>query len=892
VTDVRAPLQDALGDRYEVLGEVGRGGMATVYRARDRRMDRTVAVKVLHPQLAFLLGSERFRREVSIVGALQHPNIVPVYESGDHDGLLFFTMPLVDGETLRGRLERETPVPLDEAFRIAEDVAQALDYAHGHGIVHRDIKPENILLSGRCAMVADFGVARAITEAGEDRLTSAGIAVGTPAYMSPEQAAGGEHVDGRSDIYALGCVLYEMLSGEPPFTGPSAQAVLARQIQEPPRSLRVVRRTVSPALQQVVEKALAKLPADRYATAGAFVAALERARLSPERRGALAWLQRHHRAALATLVVLVGLGLAARIGISRSAYADGRRAFEQWDLTRAQRLLRRAVAANPANAPAHFWLAEAAVLQGKPPAEWRASAHSAVAFARQLPTGRDSALAMGLLAMADSQFPSACATYDALLRRDSLDVIAWFGRGECQRRDRAVVRDRASTTGWRFRSSYQGAVLAYQRALEIAPSLNLAFGAVAYERLAQLLVAEPTLVRMGAALPPDTGLFIAYPALDHDSLLLVPHRAAAVAIHAPPSRGAAVAKGRALLADLVTRWAAASPRSAAAHAALARALELRGQLAEDATGRPGALTEIREARRLESDPTLGLRHVLAEIRLELKLERFGRARQLADSILAAHPAPDSSASWYLACAAALVGRAHRAAALYARTASDTSFDSPMARTREAPLPAMAPALRLLAYAALGAPLDSLAALEQQVDTALRRYVEPGRREAVRHQLEDVSDLMAFPLRGLRPADRPAGPDFLSVVEWSLARGDTAAARARLAQAQQAQASFGPGNLLPAHVYLQAWLSLAVGDTAGARWLLELSLENLAAAPTMLVGEPQQAAALVHAMALRARLAHALGDRATARRWAARVDTLWSGSDLPQLRALVNGLIGP
>ena len=892
MTHVRGPLQGALGDRYEVLGEVGRGGMATVYRAHDHRMGRTVAIKVLHPQLAFLLGSERFRREVSIVGALQHPNIVPVYESEDHDGLLFFTMPLVDGETLRARLERETPLPLDEALGIAEEVAQALDHAHGHGIVHRDIKPENILLAGRRAVVADFGVARAITEAGEDRLTSAGIAVGTPAYMSPEQAAGAEHVDGRSDIYALGCVLYEMLSGEPPFTGPSAQAVLARQIQEPPRSLRVVRRTVSPALQQVVEKALAKLPADRYATAGAFVAALDRARESPERRGPLTWLQRHRRVVFATLVLLVGLGLAARFGVSRSAYTEGMRAFDAWDLGRAQRLLRRAVAADPANARAHLWLAEAAVLLGKPAEEWRASAHSAVAFARHLPTGRDSALAMGLLAMADSQFPSACASYDTLLRRDSTDVIAWFGRGECQRRDRAVMPDRASATGWRFRSSYQAAVLAYQRALEIAPSLNFAFGAVAYEHLAQLLLAEPTLVRQGVALPPDTGLFIAYPALDRDSLLLVPHRAASVAIHAPPTRAAAVAKGRALLKDLVTRWVAAFPRSPGAHAALARALELRGQLAEDATGRPAALTEIREARRLESDPTLGLRDALAEIRLELKLERFGRARRLADSILAAHPAPDSSSSWYLACAAALVGRAHRTAALYARTASDTSFDSPMTRTREAPLPAMAPALRLLAYAALGAPLDSLAALEQQVDTALRRYVEPAHRELVRHQLQDASDLMAFPLRGLRPEDRPAGPDFLSVVEWSLARGDTATARARLTQARQDQASFGPGNLLPAHVYLQAWLSIAVGDTAAARWLLELSLDNLAAAPTMLIGEPQQAAALVRAMALRARLARALGDGAAARRWAARVDTLWSGSDVPQLRALVDSLPGP
>ncbi|HUK63204.1 MAG TPA: serine/threonine-protein kinase, partial [Dongiaceae bacterium] len=281
MTDVRASIQIALGTRYEVQDEVGRGGMATVYRAFDRQLGRAVAVKVLHPELTHLLGPERFRREVSIAAALQHPNIVPVYESGSQGDLLYYTMPLVEGETLRTRLVRETQLPMDEALRIAEDVAEALRCAHEHGIVHRDIKPENILLSGGHAVVADFGIARAITVAGEDRLTSAGMAVGTPAYMSPEQAGAAANVDGRADIYALGCVLYEMLGGDPPFTGPSAQAVLARQLEEPPRSLHVVRRTVSPALQRVIETALAKVPADRYATAGSFIAALERAQRAP-----------------------------------------------------------------------------------------------------------------------------------------------------------------------------------------------------------------------------------------------------------------------------------------------------------------------------------------------------------------------------------------------------------------------------------------------------------------------------------------------------------------------------------------------------------------------------------------------------------------------------------
>ena len=315
MTDVRASIQDALGARYEVQGEVGRGGMATVYRAVDRRLGRPVAVKVLHPELTHLFGSERFHREVKIAASLQHPNIVPVYESGEAGDLLYYTMPLVQGETLRSRVMRETQLPLEEALRIVADVAEALRCAHEHGFVHRDIKPENIMLAGGHAMVMDFGVARAITEAGGDRLTTAGLAVGTPAYMSPEQAAGAAHLDARTDIYALGCVLYEMLGGEPPFTGPSAQAVLARQMQESPRSLHVVRATVSPALERVIATALAKVPADRYATAGEFMAALQKAQRAPEWRTARRW-----RVALGGAAAYIcGLGKIAPVVFEGSA---------------------------------------------------------------------------------------------------------------------------------------------------------------------------------------------------------------------------------------------------------------------------------------------------------------------------------------------------------------------------------------------------------------------------------------------------------------------------------------------------------------------------------------------------------------------------------------------
>jgi len=267
-------LQVALAERYRIEREIGRGGMATVYLAEDLKHRRPVALKVLSPNLAASLGTDRFLREIEIAARLAHPHILSLHDSGQADGLLYYVMPYVEGESLRGRLIRERQLPLDDALRISREVADALDYAHGRDVVHRDIKPENILFQAGHAVVSDFGIARAIRVAGVKRFTGSGIAVGTPGYMSPEQAAGVEQLDGRSDLYSLACVLYEMLAGDPPFTGWSAQAILARQAVEPVPRLRTVRDTVPEWLEQVVTKALARAPADRFATAGDFIAAL------------------------------------------------------------------------------------------------------------------------------------------------------------------------------------------------------------------------------------------------------------------------------------------------------------------------------------------------------------------------------------------------------------------------------------------------------------------------------------------------------------------------------------------------------------------------------------------------------------------------------------------
>jgi len=274
-------LSAALGDRYRVERELGRGGMATVYLAEDLKHHRQVAVKVLRPELATALGPERFLREIEIAAKLTHPHILPLHDSGANAGFLYYVMPYVDGETLRDRLNRERQLPIEDALAITRNVAAALSHAHSHGVVHRDIKPENILLSAGEAVVADFGVARAIAAAGGERLTETGLAVGTPAYMSPEQAGGEREVDPRSDLYGLGCVVYEMLVGDPPFTASTPQAVLARKLVERPPPLRTVRETLAPAVEQTVLKALARLPADRFATVAQFVDALAQASVAP-----------------------------------------------------------------------------------------------------------------------------------------------------------------------------------------------------------------------------------------------------------------------------------------------------------------------------------------------------------------------------------------------------------------------------------------------------------------------------------------------------------------------------------------------------------------------------------------------------------------------------------
>jgi TolB-like protein/Tfp pilus assembly protein PilF len=315
-------LNAALTGRYRLERELGEGGMATVYLARDLRHDRQVAVKVLKPELAAVLGAERFLREIQVTANLQHPHILPLYDSGTADGVLFYVMPLVRGQSLRERLTREKQLPVDDTVRIIRQVAGALEYAHRQGIVHRDIKPENILLQDGEALLSDFGIALALHEAGAGRLTGTGLSIGTAQYMSPEQATAERDLDARSDIYALGAVTYEMLAGEPPVTGPTARAIVAKLLTERPTSLRVVRDGVPATVDDAVLRALAKTPTDRFASAREFGEALATPPVpapsvtAPKPAGAAAGTRRLGLAALAILVLLGGYAV-VRTGVLR-----------------------------------------------------------------------------------------------------------------------------------------------------------------------------------------------------------------------------------------------------------------------------------------------------------------------------------------------------------------------------------------------------------------------------------------------------------------------------------------------------------------------------------------------------------------------------------------------
>ncbi len=1042
--DLQARLAAALAGRYTIEREIGRGGMSLVYLARDLRNERWVALKVLRPDLAHALGPDRFLREIKVAAGLAHPHILPLFDSDVADGLLFYTMPYVEGESLRHRLVRYRRLAVADAVTIARDVADALAYAHAQNIVHRDIKPENILLEAGHAVVSDFGIARAISAANEARMTGTGIVVGTIEYMSPEQASGAE-VDGRSDVFSLACVLYEMLAGRTPFDDRASSTERPSVAAERPGG------GIPLELDLAIQTALAASPSERFASAEEFAAALKA--VPAQEISSRHWLQRVRRrwrsgVAVAALAALAGVLILPRVlgaGLNPSlyvvvpfahrdgaaptlfkgdqcelrlyeeldrwsdvktvdrflvsserqhrgerlpdlreamriaravgsgmliwgelwqdgdsvgirgalydvrgrgtllrshtirlgpeltdidlkfreltdslvlgrvqphavqaaksagsvtawlAYARGDASLQRWEMEDAAAAFLDALAVNPNFPQANLWLAQTRAWTGQPASDWVAYAARALAASDSLSeTDRD--VARGLVALAQNRYPDACDAYRHLVAIDPNDFVGQFGLGECQARDKLVIRDARSPSGWAFRSSQQAAIAAYRRALELVPSVHRVFSGVAYARLAGLFYAEGHLARGGFALMPDTVRFAARPALVADTLAFVPHDLAAFLAAAPgtnpPSGPDALAHNREALRAITLTWMRAFPQDADALETHARALEALGELAGAAPDR-SALEAIRAARRAGGaggaggDSLSQVTRAVAEVRILVKLERFAEARSLGDSLLGAWSDPGPTVARRLAGVAALNGRINRAAALLAEASDAEFFTTPSGESVTLPAAVAAPARALIAYAAAGAPAESLSTFERRVTTLVSTWVAPAQQPTMRRAALHLAATLSFPQMGLREAHHgPAGGNYLLSLQSALARGDVTAVRDGIAAVDRARGGVRAGDVAIQYVYHEAWLLAAVGDTAGAISRLDRSLGDIGSLGSALVDEVPQAAGLVRAMALRADLAAAVGDRSGGARWARAVLALWHNAD-PDLGAVIS-----
>ena len=998
--------------------------MSSVFLAHDLKHDRAVAIKAVNSDFGGPGGRDRFLNEIRLVARFQHPNILPLFDSGEAGDTLYYVMPFVEGETLHDRLQREQRLPVAEAVRLTKEICDGLAYAHARGIVHRDVKPANILLSDGHPLITDFGIARALDSIGLPSVTGTGIVIGTVAYMSPEQAGGQSNIDGRTDIYALGCVLYEMLAGEPPFNEITPQSMLMRRLSSEPRSVSELRADVPAEIARTLRRALTVDPDARFASVTEFarelVQSLERVVALPPRAGArwtvaatgafaiaaaiiatlvirgpavaatgIAVLPLLHSDSSITLeldgdncarllydafsrwsgidlvndmvvrnarqrrggdiasldaAVAVGKDLGARyvvwgevtpaapgvnvratlfeitgrprqrsqhtirvtadsgaaaafavladsllVGILREVpptgvagtrnfgalqdYAAGHSALDSWNLAAAESLFRAATTADTGFAAAQLELAQVVSWRDGTPEEWRSAALRAKMLAPQLGE-RQRQLAEALLALAEGAPQRACDLYRSLVSRDSVDFQAWFGLGECQSRDRLVIRDSTSRSRWRFRSSQHAAINAYRRALELAPLFQRALTGTAYDRMARLLYTEAGQIRSGPVAPPDTGAYAAYPELAADSLGFVPYPIQAVYASLPGAYPAthmqAVDRNRRVLRDLTRRWVAGAPRDARAHETFALALEGLGELgpAPSATASAeGALPEIIAARRLATDRTSRVRTAARQVRLLVKLERYSDAARLADSLLALDATAPPQTARYLAGVAALVGRPFTAAR-WARVAAEELAGSRAPNEPALPLGPTRDAGALIIFAANANEPDSVRRLVSRISGQLAAVASPAQRTVVRAMLLDWAVTLAFADLGITPMHRAeAGGNLHMETEWAMARGDSGTAQERLRALRAMGDRERPGDAGFDAIALEAELRLALGDTASAVSVLDQTRAAAASSGRQLVEGLAESAGYGRAVARRIALARAAGDAPIARRWA-------------------------
>jgi hypothetical protein len=1018
-------IPDVLAGRYRIVRELGQGGMAVVYLAEDLRLERRVAIKVLRRDIRLRRGGERFNAEIRLTANFRHPNIVPLFESGEADGWTFFVMPFIDGETLLHRLARVGAHEPSDAARIVIDIAAALSHAHRAGAVHRDVKPSNIMLADGQALLMDFGIARAAR--GEDeQFTQPGFAVGTPAYMSPEQCVGDAAAGPASDIYSLGGVLYELLAGQAP---PAAAIRLAQA--SPAVTQRPVRRTIEPrlpaAMSSVIERAMRLVAAERFSSADEFAAAVSaaaRADAPSAARGApalatsastgvhtprWAWaaglimtaaaaalsfrtdwslsavrsrmfgaagtvsgdtarillLDATHaseamRAAgitdsalssgqasrvassvnagrylrrdvavrgtqtylhavlhetgsarvLGEATVNLGVGLdtaesafrdvadqvllpnvpsglrsGAFVGTaSRPAlqhFARGVGAVDRWDLPAADSALAIASSHDSTFARAELWLAQVRVWQRRPDEAWTYLVTRAAARRATLVT-RDQRALDALQAQASGETQRACALWGQLAQAEVNDFSAWYGAATCEIADNAVVRDARSASGWRYRSSHHHATVAFRRAFSLLPTALREFRTSWFAELEARLLTSPTQLRFGAAVKPDTGVFLAYPSWDvrGDSLTFVPYPMADFSLRRPwtypASHREAVRQQREVMRQVAATWRAAYPASADAMLAVAISLD---KLAD-----PSAIDSLTVASRLAATEDERLRVGIARVWL---LVRYGvpndlvalrKARALADSLLRRDVRPTAATTEALASVAMLTGRVGLAVTL-ARGGSEL-----VDRTVSVPLKRAATSLQILA--ASGAAVDSFARLEGDVSSGIAQSVAHGAQASARERLLGRAATLVFPrYRSPLLAELAGTGDDLALAQNASALGDTSASRGALRRLSDARAALPPEDLKFEALLPEAELLRAIGDNRAALALLEPTLDaQRAAEPGMRL--PIGAAMLVRAIGVRAELEAAVGDRAEADRWSRAFLTLWGDGDAlvrPQVR---------
>jgi tetratricopeptide (TPR) repeat protein len=886
-------LDLAFKDKYELIREIGHGGSATVILARDVKHDRSVAIKLLHQDVSKTAG-ERFLREIRVTAKMQHPHVLPTYDSGVVEGRLFFVMPFVDGGSLRDRLNDAKALGIPEALQIARQIRVALAHAHAAGIIHRDVKPENIMFYHGTACLADFGIARPLEEL-EPGITAHGTLVGTPGYMSPEQFLTG--FDGRSDLYSLCCVLYEMIAGTKLFSGNTPQDLVERRSYLLARS-RDAGPTLPPYIDKILDRGLARAPHHRFNDATEFVEAIDDAiaqterpvkRISAERALETLWGRKVEIGLAIGVFALVGVALWPQIRqgvakprsvtlqgapapVSDTPFETGKAALDAWDIPRAQAELAAAVVREPENVAARLWLAESYALGRRTGREdFRVAARQLEAYQSQL-DGRDSLLAEGLLALATSRYADACRAYKAQLHADTLDVLAWYGLGDCHSLDTMVVRDARSPSGWSFTGSYGVAARAYRRVVELAPGARRA---VPFSLMARVLPFDVTTVRRGRSIP-DGRTFLAYPGLSADTLAFVPYPLAEFQAAAPStwssSQGLALQRNHEVLLSFALEWVQTSPGSADAWEALALAREIRGELDG---GDDGARAALNNARQLAAPGLQQVRLTSAQVRLDLKEGRFRQARQRVDSVFDTNgfAALDPESADVLSGLAALTGRVHRAGVLHV-SAKSTQYASIGISPQLA-----AAGARFFARAAPGACDDSLRVLRREFERTLESYATPNRRAALRQLVIWQPAALAFPCMRQDAHGELAPTSPLDRAQRAFVAGNHRLVGAILDSVSMSRQGYRPGDVALDFTVQEAWLRAAIGDSVGAQRQLDLVLDALPSLRARsAVQEMAQSAAVGRAMVLRAELAAARGDRATAKRWAANVVELWAHAD--------------